>query len=209
MRQLFASIASMFRALIMLAILGGGGYLAIEHTPVLEIARSKFAEWQNRHPEHEWGGGAAPSFNGGGEAPQQMAGHGSHQGRTDAWPAVNPRAGNDPSTGVESGSNDKAFAARQVDYLEPAEPATGKPATGEWEYSALERRLRQMGVNYSMLESSGQEGGSFRFLCRVNLPGGSTKYRKFEAVGREPLDAMRQVVAKVEQWRSYNDVSRP
>lgn len=201
-RQLINSIASMIRALIMLAILGGGAYLACEHTPILEIAREKFSEWQNRQSEPEWGGGEAPSFQAGGNSPLQPI-----TGDAQPWAPVNPRAA------AEDQSPSSQYPGRQVGYVEANTlgadtSGAANSSGGDSEYLSIERRLRQMGVVYSMLESNGRDGGRFRFLCRVALPGSSTKYQKFEATGSDPVEAMRQVIGKVEQWRSYNDSLR-
>lgn len=195
MRQLIRSIAAMFRALVMLAILGGCGYLAIEHTPILEVARQKYSEWQNRQPDYEWGGGAAPAF--GSQQAGQTAGTSTPSVDAQPWPQVELRDTESPPA---------KYAEQQAAYETP----TASPGTSdEWEYFTLERRLREMGVSYSMLESDGSEGGRFRFLCRVALPGGSARHRKFEAVASEPVEAMRQVVLKVEQWRTYHGPSHP
>ena len=203
MRQIVQLIASMFRALIMLAILGGGAYLALEHTPVLEIAREKFSEWQNRQSEHDWGGGSAPAFATSGDAtPGQSA-----AGGTPNWPPVSPKATTSSQPTPQPQAATKQYPEQYAGFESSVESSV-TPPIAESEYSTLERRLRQMGVNYSMLESDGNDGGRFRFLCRVALPGGSTKYQKFEAVGSQPIDAMRQVVAKVERWRSYDEPSQ-
>lgn len=199
MRKLAESIASMFRALVMLAILGGGAYLAIEHTPILEIAREKFSEWQNRPAEHDWGGGEAPAFDpsDAGTA-ETLASHEGPSADASSWPQVSLRA-----TDETDETNDQ-FETQQAGFQAPVTTAAGE---GEWEYLALERRLRQMGVSSSLLESGGTESRRFRFLCRISPPGGTGKDQVFQAVAADPLEAMRQVVSKVDRWRSYGEQS--
>jgi len=186
MQKLFDSIASLFRALIMLAILGGIGYFVIEHTPALEVARKKFSEWQNRPVEYDWGGGAAPAFGEGSPADAATAPVDPTQ------PAVVQQASNDPTASIQAAGFETPLAGSGV----------GTEAKID-DYVALERRLRQMGATYSLLESWGQNGDHFRFHCRVPMPGGGDTPQRFEAVGSTPTEAMQNVVAEVDRWRSF------
>ncbi|REJ69381.1 MAG: hypothetical protein DWQ31_04770 [Planctomycetota bacterium] len=198
MKQLFDSIASAFRALVMLVILGGGGYLAVKHTPILEIAHDKLVEWEliaqsagETPTDYDWGGGSAPSY---GQA-DGVAG----------TPLASP--GEQPST-VPADQPPQQYAAQPAGYEAPLAPgATAPPA--EVGYVALERQLRELGVSYSLLESYGAEGGNFRFFCKAALPGGSDKHQNFQAVAAEPVEALRQVVEQVRRWRQFPGSTAP
>jgi hypothetical protein len=64
----------------------------------------------------------------------------------------------------------------------------------------MERRLRELGANYYLLEAWGVEGGLFRFHCKMGVAGNAETNRQFEATDPDPLRAMERVLAQVEAW---------
>lgn len=100
----------------------------------------------------------------------------------------------------------------------PAQPMAGAPgsdtiraaaamgmgagAAGVDRFTYLKDRLRELGANYYLLETWGNQGQLFRFYCKVAV-GGSVNYgRYFEATDADPLRAMAGVLEQVEAWRS-------
>ena len=69
-------------------------------------------------------------------------------------------------------------------------------------FSVVERRLRQLGATYLLLETWGQQGQKYRFYCKVSIAGDSNDSRHFEATGTTALAAMKRVLGDVQAWRS-------
>jgi len=80
----------------------------------------------------------------------------------------------------------------------PVERGSG----GSVALEGLERRLRDLGATYYLLEKWGDAGGLYRFHCRMALADNPEQYRYFESTDRDPERAMADVVRQVEQWRS-------
>ena len=74
-------------------------------------------------------------------------------------------------------------------------------AAGLKRFTRIERRLRQLGATYYLLESWGAEGHLFRFHCRMAIGGQPHQNRYFEATDEDPLEAMEQVLQEVQHWR--------
>jgi hypothetical protein len=88
----------------------------------------------------------------------------------------------------------------------PASPAATGPAaeianTGE-SLPRIQRRLRELGATYSLLESWGNQGQLYRFYCKMGIGGNSNYTRYFEATDADPLHAMSIVLQQVESWRA-------
>lgn len=94
------------------------------------------------------------------------------------------------------------------DSLEPiaAEVATEDPVpaspAGADGLPLLYSRLEELGASDPQLGPWGSSGQLYRFCCRAALGDTPTFARHFEAVADEPVAAVKQVVAKVEAWRS-------
>ncbi len=79
-----------------------------------------------------------------------------------------------------------------------AENSAGKSAG---ELSRRFERLRELGANYYLLETWGEDSGLFRFHCKMAVGGEHRQSRHFEATAADPLVAVDTVLAQVESWR--------
>jgi hypothetical protein len=69
-------------------------------------------------------------------------------------------------------------------------------------FRMMERKLREYGAVYYLLETWGTEGELYRFHCRMTITNNPNYTRHFEATDRDALKAMSQVLARVEAWRA-------
>jgi len=69
-------------------------------------------------------------------------------------------------------------------------------------FKQLERRLRDLGVTYYLLETWGTGAVQYRFHCKVSVAGNPNHTRPFDATDDDPIRAMQQVVDQVEKWRT-------
>lgn len=65
----------------------------------------------------------------------------------------------------------------------------------------IEKRLRDLGASYYLLENWGDQGECYRFHCRIAVAKGGNFTKHFEATDTQPLGAMTRVLADVEAWR--------
>jgi len=96
----------------------------------------------------------------------------------------------------------------------PAATRTGEAAGGSvvhaggsaWQspedFGGMERKLREHGAVYYLLETWGNEGEQYRFHCRMAIANNPNYTRHFEATDRDALKAMSQVLSRVEAWRA-------
>ncbi len=77
--------------------------------------------------------------------------------------------------------------------------ALGADASADFQY--VLDRLRELGAVHYMLETWGNDAQRFRFHCKMALSGNPNYIRHFEAIDRDAMRAMNQVLAEVEQWR--------
>lgn len=75
-------------------------------------------------------------------------------------------------------------------------------ASGPDRFSVLEKRLREYGAIYYLLETWGNEGELYRFHCKMAIGNNPNYTRHFEATHRDALQAMNQVLEQIEQWRA-------
>ncbi len=66
----------------------------------------------------------------------------------------------------------------------------------------MERRLREYGATYYLLDTHATDGQQYRFYCRMASGNNSNVTRDFEATDPDALQAMAQVLRQVEAWRS-------
>ncbi|OHB81769.1 MAG: hypothetical protein A2W31_07475 [Planctomycetes bacterium RBG_16_64_10] len=66
----------------------------------------------------------------------------------------------------------------------------------------MERRLRELGATYYVLEKWGEDGALYRFECRVPIAADADHSRYFEAMAEQPISAMNNVLNQVETWRA-------
>ncbi len=69
-------------------------------------------------------------------------------------------------------------------------------------FTEMERRLREYGATYYLLETWGSAGELYRFHCRMAVANNGAYSRHFEATDRDALKAMADVLAQVEAWRN-------
>ncbi len=69
------------------------------------------------------------------------------------------------------------------------------------ELRGVQERLRELGATYYLLESWGSDQRLFRFYCKVAVGGNADYTHWFEAIHADPLQAMQQVLRRVEAWR--------
>ncbi len=109
-----------------------------------------------------------------------------------------PAEGQPPSSGPSMVSH-AAPAERRGLQAPPARP--GEPRAAGDTFQGLQSRLRELGMTYSLLETAGAAGQAYRFYCKISLGADPGHSRHFDATDADPLRAMRDVVAQVEQWR--------
>ncbi len=68
-------------------------------------------------------------------------------------------------------------------------------------FTEIERKLREYGATYYLLETYGSQGELYRFHCRMAVANNGQYTRLFEATDRDALKAMADVLGRVEAWR--------
>lgn len=125
---------------------------------------------------------------------------------TPADAATNLNRLNSPADGAPTSgyAGAKAAAIQGGLAAASARPAhtEGPPAGGQDRFNMLERRLREYGAIYYLLETWGNEGELYRFHCKMAIGNNPNYTRHFEATHRDALQAMTQVLEQIEQWRS-------
>jgi len=89
--------------------------------------------------------------------------------------------------------------------LSANDPAAGRaiqPLDQPDRFTVMERRLRENGATYYLLETWGNEGELYRFHCKMAIGNNPNYTRHFEATDRDALKAMAQVLERVEAWRA-------
>jgi hypothetical protein len=87
----------------------------------------------------------------------------------------------------------------QVHTVHPA--AAAERVQGfTWQQAA--QRLQQWGIEDYRLER-GHETGTFLFVCQFATGGDLRIVRRFEAEHTEPLRAVQQVFARIDEWRQF------
>jgi hypothetical protein len=80
--------------------------------------------------------------------------------------------------------------------------ATSSSATASEPFLGIQKRLQQLGATYYVLETMGDQGRTYRFMCKMAVAGNPKYTRPFWAVDNDPLSAMNSVLEQVELWRS-------
>ncbi len=93
--------------------------------------------------------------------------------------------------------------ASQVGNPLPVGPpsATVGPPEQTDRFTDMERKLREYGASYYLLETWGNAGELYRFHCRMPVANGGAYSRYFEATDSNALQAMSDVLVQVEAWR--------
>jgi hypothetical protein len=76
-------------------------------------------------------------------------------------------------------------------------PVPGSPGM----FVSIQDRLRRLGATYYLLEAWGNGQQLYRFYCKMAVGGNADYTRSFEAANADPLEAMREVLRQVEQWK--------
>jgi hypothetical protein len=184
----------------------------------------------NQWEAPRWGGGSAgvaaawsppPGSQTGGVVPAGApSAHqgGGNQSASFAAPA-DPNRAAPASYPVERSSVDEAARANAPEYPSTSQPnpfrIAGQPGTESLagqsnpaqpeqpdRFRMMERKLREYGAVYYLLETWGTEGELYRFHCRMAITNNPNYTRHFEATDRDALKAMSQVLARVEAWRA-------
>ncbi len=69
-------------------------------------------------------------------------------------------------------------------------------------FTVMERKLREYGATYYLLETWGNDGELYRFHCKMAVGNNPNYTRHFEATDRDALRAIAQVLERVESWRA-------
>ncbi len=83
----------------------------------------------------------------------------------------------------------------------PAIPSAHLVA-GPDRFTMMERRLREFGATYYLLETWGNDSEHYRFHCKMAIANNPSHTRQFEATDTDPLRAMGRVVEQVEAWHA-------
>jgi len=110
----------------------------------------------------------------------------------------------EPAPASTSVAADATTPAASPSLLVPVAPATRVRVPGPTgdQFPDLERRLRELGATYYLLETWGAHGQYYRFQARMAVGGQADCVRHFEAVHSDPQQAMADVLAQVETWRA-------
>lgn len=101
-----------------------------------------------------------------------------------------------PQTGLGYAGGTPANIAGASAAAWPAAEAQADP------FTAMERKLREYGATYYLLETWGNQREMFRFHCKMAVGNDPNYTRHFEAIDTDALRAMHQVVNRVEAWRA-------
>ena len=75
-------------------------------------------------------------------------------------------------------------------------------------FAWTQKRLRELGATYYLLETWGPSGGQYRFHCKMPIAGNVDHPRHFEAMDADPARAMQTVLRQVEDWRQAELLGR-
>jgi hypothetical protein len=112
-------------------------------------------------------------------------------------PPVSPAAYPRPS---DAGLSNAAIAAASLQPGACGPDRTACPLEQPDRFTEIERKLREYGATYYLLETYGGQGDLYRFHCRMAVAGGQYP-QMFEATDRDALKAMADVLHRVETWR--------
>lgn len=73
----------------------------------------------------------------------------------------------------------------------------------------IERRLRELGAVYCLLETYGRHAPRYRYHCQISPTGDPQLARSFEANSSSPDGAMHEVLLQVEGYRAQAAVTKP
>jgi hypothetical protein len=97
---------------------------------------------------------------------------------------------------------DVAKSGENAGDLAPSTMAPPAATTEQQHVAELIAQLQQLGAPDAQVVQWGSSGRLFRCSCKAKLAEASPLARHFEAVANAPTEALEQVVAKVEAWRT-------
>ena len=113
------------------------------------------------------------------------------------WPANESVNGANGRRASPAGYSEHAGNSADARARSEAPTRANLPSPDRFE--AIERRLRQAGATYYLLETHG--AGEYRFHCQVPGERGG-RPRHFEVIDRDPLSAMTRIADDIESWRA-------
>ncbi|NLS95090.1 MAG: hypothetical protein GXX96_23285 [Planctomycetaceae bacterium] len=123
-----------------------------------------------------------------------------------AYPPSNPPAqipqqpGGTGLGGGTAGYGEPPLGTPNPALSAPTNQTIGRPDTLD-QFRFIEKRLRDLGADYYLLENWGNQGECYRFHCRIAVANNSNFTKHFEATDSQPLAAMTRVLADVEAWQ--------
>lgn len=117
----------------------------------------------------------------------------------DALPVVSPPVGPAPQLVPLENEGEDKLGSTGEDSSVPSPSTLELKSKG---VTTLLARLHELGGANAQVTPWGSSGKFYRCYCRANLAESSPMARHFEAVAEAPIEAVEQVVAKVEAWRT-------
>ena len=105
--------------------------------------------------------------------------------------------------GDKGESDNEPTLAKTFSRLPPTEPHVESVR-----FQSVQQRLQELGVDYFVLEKSAGDAPSYRFHCRIAVPGSTVYARPFEIHNADPLRAMERALADVESWCASHQTGR-
>jgi hypothetical protein len=115
--------------------------------------------------------------------------------------AMNPTSGSQPSDSAGPSYSAPGYPASASTPANTA-PGAAPPAIAPDRFTWMERKLREQGATYYLLETWVNEGERYRFFCKIALSNNPGHTQNFEATDSDPLRAMGRVVDQVDAWRT-------
>jgi hypothetical protein len=81
-------------------------------------------------------------------------------------------------------------------------PTSATSVAGDERFRRAELRLREMGATKYSLQTWGRDDSQYLFVCRMAVGGNPNMNQVFQAIKDDPMAAMDDVLAQVEQWRT-------
>jgi hypothetical protein len=164
-----------------------GGEAPVFSASVQTPANANAAASRDAAPHWPMGGVTPPA------APQQPPQHQLPPIAPDQPPATLP-------IGHVNPVSQSAVGPSTVSHAAPGAASASLP-TGETS-QVMERRLRELGATYYLLEYLGNSSQHYRFYCKMSIAGNPNLTRPFEATDSDPVQAMRHVLEQVQKWRA-------
>ena len=108
----------------------------------------------------------------------------------------------EPAPASTAVAADPTTPPASLSLLVPVAPSDRVPVPTGDQLAHLERRLRELGATYYLLETWGTHGQYYRFQARMAVGGQADRVRHFEATHSDPQQAMAKVLEQVDSWRA-------